>query len=313
MKPLVDPQSPIPLYHQIAQALRARIESGELEAGALLAPLKLAAEQWGVNLHTVRHAYAALAREGLVQSRRALGTRVAAARSRVHVRDAPDEHERFLREVLRGAAELGLSRGDLARALLARPGAASDVYVVECSAWQCAAHAQELAAAWDVSAHPWPLSNAGEPPDGLVVSTYFHYNDLRRRWPRRMNAVRFLTIAPEPALVERLARLRPKRGRFRLLVIERDRETAEAVAADVSAALGDLEATVEPRVGRVDARSLARLGRGALALLAPRVWAGLDDELRAHERVLEIRYVFAPAELAALGRDLGWAPARRRA
>jgi hypothetical protein len=118
---------------------------------------------------------------------------------------------------------------------------------------------------------------------------------------------------PDPALAERVRRMQPRRGRLRLIVLERDGETAEAVAGDVSAALGALDVLVEPRVGPVTARTLAGLGRGELALLAPRVWAALDGELRAHERALEVRYVLAPAELAALGRDLGWAPARRRA
>jgi DNA-binding transcriptional regulator YhcF (GntR family) len=306
VKAPIDPTSPVPLYHQIAEALRARIESGELETGAALAPLRTAAEEWGVNLHTVRHAYAALAREGLVRSRRALGTRVTRPAAR------PGERELFLRRVVREAQELGLSRADLARALHERADPAV-VHVVECGAWQCEGHARELAAAWDVTALAWPLENAGEPPDGLVVSTYFHYNDVRRRWPRRMASVRFLTIVPDPALAERVRRMQPRRGRLRLIVLERDGETAEAVAGDVSAALGALDVLVEPRVGPVTARTLAGLGRGELALLAPRVWAALDGELRAHERALEVRYVLAPAELAALGRDLGWAPARRRA
>jgi len=63
----IDPQSPVPLYHQIAEALRVSIEAGTLAPGDALQPMREAAERWGVAIHTVRHAYAALAREGLVK------------------------------------------------------------------------------------------------------------------------------------------------------------------------------------------------------------------------------------------------------
>ena len=67
MKLKVDPESPVPLYHQIAEGLRAAIEAGALAPGDALDPMRQAAETWGVNIHTVRHAYAALAREGLIE------------------------------------------------------------------------------------------------------------------------------------------------------------------------------------------------------------------------------------------------------
>ena len=52
----IDPKSPVPLYYQIAQAIRAQIEAGSIAPGDVLEPLRKAAESWGVNLHTVRHA-----------------------------------------------------------------------------------------------------------------------------------------------------------------------------------------------------------------------------------------------------------------
>ena len=75
-------ESPVPLYHQIAEALRASIEAGKLNPGDALQPMRQAAERWGVNIHTVRHAYAALAREGLVERSRGRRTRDCLERSR---------------------------------------------------------------------------------------------------------------------------------------------------------------------------------------------------------------------------------------
>jgi regulatory GntR family protein len=76
MAPSLDPASPVPLYHQLAEALRYRIATGALAPGTALPPLRAAARQWGVNLHTVRHAYAALASLGLVRTRAPHGTLV---------------------------------------------------------------------------------------------------------------------------------------------------------------------------------------------------------------------------------------------
>ena len=110
-QPAIDPSSPIPLYHQIAEALRSRIESCELAEGEVLEPLREAAAQFGVNLHTVRHAYAELARQGLVETRRARGT-VVRARGESQVSSL----ERFVRDTLRQADEkFGLSPVQLAR------------------------------------------------------------------------------------------------------------------------------------------------------------------------------------------------------
>src|SRR5512144_2360549 len=70
----LDPRSPIPLYHQIAETLRYRIATGTIEAGATLPPLREAARLWKVNLHTVRSAYTALAEAGVVVTRAPVGT-----------------------------------------------------------------------------------------------------------------------------------------------------------------------------------------------------------------------------------------------
>ena len=68
----IDPDSPVPLYYQIAESIRTAIESGSLRPGDALTPLGEAAESWGVNVHTVRHPYTSLARDGLLKAHRGL-------------------------------------------------------------------------------------------------------------------------------------------------------------------------------------------------------------------------------------------------
>ena len=68
----------IPLYHQIAQVLRQRAAQGA--DGGLATEQALCAE-FGVSRTTIRQALASLKREGLLQSRRGVGTRLVRPRS----------------------------------------------------------------------------------------------------------------------------------------------------------------------------------------------------------------------------------------
>jgi GntR family phosphonate transport system transcriptional regulator len=62
-----------PIWTAIAGALRAEIAAGSYAPGAKLPTEAQLAQRFGVNRHTVRHALAALAEAGLVQSRRGAG------------------------------------------------------------------------------------------------------------------------------------------------------------------------------------------------------------------------------------------------
>src|SRR5438876_588116 len=68
----------LPRYHQIAQALRARIREGTLRPGARLETQRRLATSFGVTLMTLRQALELLEREHLISRRHGLGTFVAA-------------------------------------------------------------------------------------------------------------------------------------------------------------------------------------------------------------------------------------------
>ena len=70
----LDSDSPIPLYHQIAEALRYAIATGEIGEGDRLPPVREAAAAHSVNMHTIRRAYRALSEQGFVEMRGAGGT-----------------------------------------------------------------------------------------------------------------------------------------------------------------------------------------------------------------------------------------------
>lgn len=73
---MVDPLSPTPLYRQVADALAARIESGELRPGQVM-PSELSIQQeYGVARGTARAAVKELRERGLVVTLPQRGTYV---------------------------------------------------------------------------------------------------------------------------------------------------------------------------------------------------------------------------------------------
>jgi DNA-binding transcriptional regulator YhcF (GntR family) len=324
----LNPRSPIPLYHQIAEALRYRIATGAIEIGATLPPLREAARLWKVNLHTVRSAYAALAAVGIVETRAPVGTQVLpgagvlANRARVRPRDVRSR-EAFAQRVIEEArAQYRLSLPALLELLGRGHGTAGQtapatVHVAECSMSQSADLARQIGERWRVRAVPWPIHRAEPPGDHAIVATYFHYNDLRLRWPDRFPGIRFLAISPDPGLVRRLlpgvpAKKSDRGARVTAVLCEREEPMLRNIAADLSRILPEGRIRLVTRLIRKPASILDHAASHQPVLVSPRVWGELPEFVRKDPRVHEVRYVFQSTDLEALGREFDW-PAKQEA
>ena len=102
----IDETSGVPLYRQIAEALRAGINRGDFPAGTRLPPAKEIARALDVNMHTVLKAYSQLGDEGLVSIKRGRGATVMPADDRSDVSAA-------VRRAVAAARSRGLSRAQL--------------------------------------------------------------------------------------------------------------------------------------------------------------------------------------------------------
>jgi GntR family transcriptional regulator len=116
----IDVRDPTPIYAQLDRALRAAIAAGRLRIGDRLPTVRQLAVDLRVNANTVARVYAELERAGVLETRRGVGSFIAAA-----PRDARSagEHARRLQElttrVLAEAGAAGFTLDDLLRALAA--------------------------------------------------------------------------------------------------------------------------------------------------------------------------------------------------
>ncbi len=111
---VVDSTSPTPIYAQLDRSIRASIATGELEPGAQLPTVRQLAVDLSVNANTVAKVYTQLERDGILETRRGVGTFV---RESPSPQAARAHRERELRELIQrfvgDAALLGFTLPEL--------------------------------------------------------------------------------------------------------------------------------------------------------------------------------------------------------
>jgi GntR family transcriptional regulator len=117
----IDARDSTPIYAQIERALRAAIATGRLKPGDQLPTVRQLAVDLQVNANTVARVYTDLERNGVLETRRGVGSFISTTPSRARPRD---EHLRRLRalvtKVLSDAAREGFTIAELLDALTER-------------------------------------------------------------------------------------------------------------------------------------------------------------------------------------------------
>lgn len=114
----VDPHHPLPIYAQLERGIRAAIATGRLAPGGQLPTVRQLAVELKLNANTVARVYLDLERAGVLETRRGVGTFVAAEQPPAGSKRGRDAELRALvRRALDEAAALGFSADDVARQL----------------------------------------------------------------------------------------------------------------------------------------------------------------------------------------------------
>jgi len=117
----IDPRDQTPIYAQLDRGLRAAIATGRLQPGDQLPTVRQLAVELSINANTVARVYAELERDGVLETRRGVGSFVAATASQAR---PPAEHTKRLRafvtRVLADAAAGGFTRDEVVGELVGR-------------------------------------------------------------------------------------------------------------------------------------------------------------------------------------------------
>ncbi len=92
----VDTKHPTPLYHQLERSIRFAIATGKLGIGDQLPTVRQLAVDLRINANTVAKVYTELERNGVVETRRGVGTFVTARPNEAATRK---DREKRLREL----------------------------------------------------------------------------------------------------------------------------------------------------------------------------------------------------------------------
>ncbi|MCC7008953.1 MAG: GntR family transcriptional regulator [Acidobacteria bacterium] len=110
----LDPGDRTPIYAQLERGLRAAIATGRLRPGDQLPTVRQLAVELRINANTVARVYVDLERAGVIETRRGVGSFVAATPAQAH---PPREHQRrlhaFVTRVLADADRAGLTIDEL--------------------------------------------------------------------------------------------------------------------------------------------------------------------------------------------------------
>jgi GntR family transcriptional regulator len=123
----IDPLDPTPIYAQLERGLRAAIATGRLRPGVQIPTVRELAVELKVNANTVARVYAALERDGVLETRRGVGSFISTAPPKpVPQRERDRLLRAFVTRVLADADAAGFTLDDVLGALRARRQALND-------------------------------------------------------------------------------------------------------------------------------------------------------------------------------------------
>src|SRR5215212_1091190 len=314
----VSRDSDVPISTQIYWQLAYQIESGRLQPGERLSPVRELGAALRVNPNTIRAVYRRLSDNGYVASRHGAGTVVA---DRTAHRRRPEALGGIVSEMLRRAAQAGFTPDEVAAAAYAaaterkRPGEQVHVLFAECTTADAGYDAERLNREFQglIEAEGTLLDELPDRLDkfhyDLVATTTFHADEAQALVGGRVPVIAMLVGPGYVELVHEISAL-PAGSRVGV-VCASDRGTdniAETLAIAGTQGVEIVSATID------DAERLTLIDRTAdIILMSREAFAqNLDQQLHRPERIRQWSYDFDPAGLEILRRAIEHAGGSRR-
>jgi GntR family transcriptional regulator len=315
----VERNSDLPISTQIYWQLAYQIDSGRLEPGERLAPVRELGAALRVNPNTIRAVYRRLADAGYVTSRHGAGTVVT---DRPPKRRRPEVLGAIVSEMLRRGVQSGFTPDEVASATYAaaterkRPGGLVRVLFAECTTADAGYDAERLNVefAGRIEAEGSLLDELPERLEhfhyDLVATTTFHADEAKSLIRGRAPVVAMLVGPGYVELVHEIAAL-PEGSRVGLVcATHRGAESmAETLGIAGTRGIEITAATIgdEARLRLVDETAdVILMARDALA-------AGLEERFERPERIRRWTYEFDPAGLEILRRAIDRVASQRLA
>ena len=306
----IERDSDVPISTQIYWQLAYQIESGRMQPGTRLPPVRELGAALRVNPNTIRAVYRRLADAGYVIGRHGAGTRVV---DRPPVRRGADALAGIVAETLRRAAALGFSPDEVAQATFTaatdrkRPGPHIRVLFAECTTADANVDAERIIEAFPerVEVIPVLLDELPERLDryhyDLVATTTFHADEAQAYVAGRVPVVAMLVGPGYMSLVHEIGALKPG---SKVGVVCGSQRGVENIA-EVLQLAGTTGVELIPAVAHTEAE-LERVDREAdLVLLSREAMAlGLESRFERPERFREWSYEFDPAAFEILRRAI---------
>lgn len=306
----IERDSDVPISTQIFWQLAYQIESGRLQPGTRLPPVRELGAALRVNPNTIRAVYRRLADSGYVEGRHGAGTRVV---DRPPVRRGADALAGIVAETLRRAAQLGFTPDEVAQATFTaaterkRPGPHLRILFAECTSADAAVDAERITEAFPERIEVIPVL-LDDLPDrieryhyDLVATTTFHADEAQAYVAGRVPVVAMLVGPGYMSLVHEISQLR---AGAKVGVVCGSQRGVENIA-EVLQLSGSSDVRIISAVAHTEAEldlvdreaDLVLLSREAMAL-------GLEARFERPERLREWSYEFDPAAFELLRRAI---------
>ena len=312
----IERDSDVPISTQIYWQLAYQIESGRMQPGTRLPPVRELGAALRVNPNTVRAVYRRLADAGYVVGRHGAGTHVV---DRPPVRRGSEALAGIVAETLRRAVSLGFTPDEVAQATFTaatgrkRPGLHIRVLFAECTSADATFDAERITEAFpeQVEVIPVLLDDLSERLDryhyDLVATTTFHADEAQAIVAGQVPVVAMLVGPAYLSLIHEIGELAPGSKLGVVCGSQRGVENiAEALqlADNTSVELISAVAHTKEELDRVDREAdLVLLSREAIAL-------GLESRFERPDRFREWSYEFDPAAFELLRRAIERAAAQ---